>query len=244
MRVQPISVGSYMHCLKRGGRGMSIVDDDADRWRFLKSLYYLNDKFFDENWNRASFSQVIYNSQTVVNDLFFRPEEWPKREPLVKILCYILMPNHIHFLLKETQENGISTFMKKVGQSMTLSFNQKYGTKGSIFQGSYKGINVDDDVYIKYLAVYIMVKNAFELYPGGFVEATKNYDDAWNFAVNYPFSSLKDYVGKRDYPIISKDILSDLFDSVEELEDFSKDVIKGMDWRKDKDSQFYQVAIE
>ncbi len=55
-----------------------------------------------------------------------------------------------------------------------MSFNVKYKTKGSIFQGSYKGKTIETDDYLKRLAVYIMVKNSFELYPGGIKLAMQN----------------------------------------------------------------------
>ena len=160
MRVEPITIDCFAHCLKRGGRGVPIVKDEKDRWRFLRSLYYLNDVFFDEDWETSSDSQTV-------GGLFYRPPEWPPQEPLVKIVCFALMPNHLHLLLKETRKNGISTFMKKLGQSMTNHFNLKYKTTGSIFQGAYKGKIINTDEYLRYVAVYIMVKNPFELFPGG-----------------------------------------------------------------------------
>ncbi len=50
MRVEPFSVDSYVHTIKRGGRGSEIVRDEEDRWTFVKALYYLNDKFRSQNW--------------------------------------------------------------------------------------------------------------------------------------------------------------------------------------------------
>lgn len=229
MRVEPITVDCFAHCLKRGGRGMPIVRDDKDRFRFLRSLYYLNDVFFDEDWYRGT-----NNSQTVVNEnLFIRLPEWPEREPIVKVVCYILMPNHVHLLLKEIKEGGISSFMKKLGQSMTNYFNDKYQTKGSIFQGAYKGKTISTDEYLRYIAVYIMVKNAFELFPGGIEAAKGNFEKAWRFAVSYPFSSLADYLGCRSTPIVDKDLLGELFDSPKDLKKFAQEVIEGGRWTKD-----------
>lgn len=207
---------------------MPIVKNNNDSQRFLRSLYYLNDTFFDENWDR------FYNSQTVVKNSFFRPEEWPERDPLVKILCYILMPNHIHLLIKEIREKGTSSFMKKLGQSMTNHFNVKYQNRGSIFQGSYRGKTIDTDEYLRYVAVYIMVKNAFELFPGGFQKAMDNFESAWKFAIEYPFGNLADYVTGRTSSIVDKDILGEIFETPAELKTFARDVIKGGIWKEDE----------
>src|ERR1700722_10455963 len=114
MRVEPFTVGSYMHALKRGARGLPITEDESDKWRFLRLLYYMNDEFLDPNWYRYDES-----SQTALTGrLFERHNFWPERKPLVAILAYTLMPNHLHLVLKEIREGGISAFMRKLGQSM------------------------------------------------------------------------------------------------------------------------------
>ena len=205
---------------------MPITKDLNDQYRFVRSLYYLNDLFFDKNWSTVA----LRNSPTVPSDkLFFRPLEWPARKPIVEILAYTLMPNHLHFLLKEIRENGIALFMKKLGQSMTNHFNEKYKSKGSIFQGGYKGKTITEDDYLRYLAVYIMVKNPFELYPNGGLEgAIKNFDDAWQWAIDYPFSSLGDYAGKRkNSPILKKGLLGEIFSKPCDFKNFAKDCILG-----------------
>ena len=37
------------------------------------------------------------------------------REKLVEILCFCFMPNHMHLLLRQIKDNGISKFMAKFG---------------------------------------------------------------------------------------------------------------------------------
>lgn len=221
MRVEPFSVDSYVHAIKRGGRGSEIVRDEEDRWRFIKSLFYLNDKFRAQNWE-----DDLYRSKTPI---FERPAIWPDREPLVKILAYILMPNHFHILLQEIEEGGISKFMQGLCGSMTMSFNTKYKSKGSIFQGSYKGKTIDTDDYLKRLAVYIMVKNSFELYPGGIQMAMQNFEKAYAWSVDYNFSSLADYASNRKSPIIDKGILGEIFSSSKEFKAFAKDAMFSRD---------------
>jgi hypothetical protein len=224
MRVEPHDIGSYVHVLKRGARGLPITNKDGDKWRFVRSLYYLNDKYLDKQWSR--------NISIKEKGLCFRPEEWPERDPLVKILCYTLMPNHIHLLLLQTQDDGISKFMQKLGQSMTNHFNEKYSQQGSIFQGSYKGRTVSDDRYLRYVSAYIMTKNVFELYPnGGLEKATQNFEKAWKWALSYQYSSFGDYAGARNNsPVIDKDILAEIFPTPQKFMKFSKDVILGGKW--------------
>ncbi|OHA17850.1 MAG: hypothetical protein A2664_00090 [Candidatus Taylorbacteria bacterium RIFCSPHIGHO2_01_FULL_46_22b] len=223
MRVEPFATDSYVHVLKRGGRGMSIVNDDADRWRFVRLLYYVNDVYANEWWERDTKNLGIFG----------RPDSWPERKPLVKILGYTLMSNHFHLFLKEINKGGISKFMQRLCGSMTRTFNEKYDQKGSIFQGAYKARTVNDDEYMRYLAVYIMVKNPFELYPGGWTKAIRTFNDAYDWATRYPFSSLADYAGERDHSqILDKDILGEIFQNPRDLKNFAKDCIEGIKLRE------------
>ncbi len=246
MRVEPFTIGSYVHILKRGARGLNIVEDSSDKYRFLALLYYMNDEFIDDNWIRAIYESYSEGSLTTLKS-FDRPDGWPPRKPLVKILCYTLMPNHFHLILQEISEGGVSKFMQKVGQSMTLHFNEKNNLrgKGSIFQGSYKSKTINEDMYMRYVSVYIMVKNTFELYPkGGLKGAQSNFNNAWEWAMGYEFSSLADYCGKRESPIIDKDILEKIFDE-KNFKSFARDVFLAGKWEKKKGSiELARLSIE
>ncbi len=221
MRVQPYAVGSYLHIVKRGARGMPITNDSGDQWRFLRLLCHMNDHFIEPNWER----------QLDRTHPLTRPDSWPKKRPLVMILAYTLMPNHLHLLLKEVIENGVSTFMQKIGQSMTNHHNEKSGESGSIFQGSFRSRTIENDVYLRYVAVYIMVKNTFECYPhGGLSGATENFDDAWRWACNYRFSSMGEYAEGRTSLITHKEILNGMFRTQKQFKQFSYDVILGGTW--------------
>lgn len=225
MRVEPYTVGSYVHVIKRGARGLDIVRDESDKWRFIRTLYFMNEKFFDQNWMLSTKSE----------SMFFRPEQWPERKPLVEILCYTLLPNHFHLLFREIQENGMSQFMKKLGQSMTNHANQKYEERGSLFQGSYRSKTMDSDEYLRYVAAYIMVKNTFELYPqGGLTRAQRDFEAAWQWSITYPFSSLGDYADiRRTSPILTKGLLAEIFTPTS-FKDYAYEVILSGKWKEEE----------
>lgn len=221
MRVEPYSVGSHLHVIKRGARGLEIVRDDSDHWRFIRMLHLLNDEHFDKDWYFSAKDKPI----------FYRPESWAKREPIVDILAYTLMPNHFHLILFEIKEGGASKFMKRLGQSMTNYTNEKYQEHGSIFQGSYRSRTIGTDEYLRYVAAYVMVKNTFELYPhNGLEGAQKDFDAAWEWAIAYRFSSIGDYAGVREEsPILAKGLLGELF-TPRTFRSFARDHILGGKW--------------
>lgn len=222
MRKEQFSVGSFVHVYNRGNRKLPIVRDTKDRWRFLQMLFYFNNRFSPPNIFREL--QRLFRSDLNKRP-FVWPKSWPNRKPIVKIINFSLLENHFHLLLKETQAGGITMFMRKLGDGMTCYSNKKYQETGRLFQGAYKARLVDNDVYLKYLSVYIQVKNIFELYPGGFKKAIKEFDKAFDFTINYPYCSLADYAGDRESPIIDKDLLGELFLNQKNYKKFARECI-------------------
>lgn len=127
------------------------------------------------------------------------PSGWPIRKPLVNLHAFILKDNHFHLILEEIIEGGTTKFMQKLGTGMTNRFNKRYKETGRLLQGAYKARLIDNENYFRYLFVYLHIKNAFELYPGGFEHTRVHFDDAYDFAVQYPYSSLAHYVLKSDF---------------------------------------------
>jgi putative transposase len=226
MRVEPYVVGSYVHVLKRGARGMPLTRDEKDRWRFVRLLYHMNDFYKDEYWER----------ETADLSIFARPEQWPERRPIVSLLAWTLMPNHFHLIVKEITPGGVAKFVQKFSNSMSSHFNQKYNERGSLFQGSYKSRTITDDRYLRWLTSYVMVKNVFELYPGGLERAAKEFDNAWEWGqAKYQFSSLPDFVHERNFPIIEKELLHEVFPSTASFRKASKEMILARVWEQNND---------
>jgi len=138
------------------------------------------------------------------------------------------MPNHFHLILKEIRKDGVSSFMHKITMAYSKFINAKYKESGSLFEGKFKSSVVGSDEYLRYLSTYVMVKNTFELYPGGgLMKATGEFDKAYKWAIEYPFTSLADYAGKRHSPIIDKDILGEIFSDPKDFKEFARDCILG-----------------
>lgn len=220
MRKEPYTVGSYVHVMKRGARGMPIVQDDGDRWRFMLIVNHFNDHFHSESWYRDLLDEDIAHTLK-------RASTWPEKKPLVAIEAFTLLLNHFHLILKEIEEGGVAKFMHKLGTGMANHANAKYKEKGSLFQGPYRLRTISGDSYFRYAGAYVMVKNTFELFPGGFERACKSFDTAWEWAIRYPYSSLGHYAGTLDLPILTTPFLKELFPKPSELKSFSRDLLEG-----------------
>ncbi len=229
MTKELITKGNFGHIYNRGGRKMPIVYNEADKWRFLKSLRYLNDEYSIPNLFRY-IEQEIKSGKC---RHFERPKNWPSPRPLVKILSYCLMPNHFHLLLKQITQGGISKFMGRFSDSFTKHINTKHNISGRLFQSPYQLKFIKDEKYLQYVDAYIQVFNIFELYPGGLEKAIKEFDKAFNFVLEYPFCSLGESFGKRNLRIIDRDILRETFKTLQEYKEFAREAIVYHNIRKD-----------
>lgn len=239
MRKEKFGVGNIVHVYNRGNRKQEIVRDDLDRWRFLQALFYLNNDISTQNPFRTLEDLLKPGFNRLFSDMIW-PEKLGERKPLVKILAYVLKDNHFHLILEEIQENGITRFMHKLGVSLTNRFNTRYEEVGRLFQGPYKTKVVKDDNYLTYLNIYVQLKNVFEIYPGGFEEALKNFDKAFEFAKNYPYSSLTSYFNKNNFKIIEPDnLLEGLIENEKEFKDFAKHCLSKLSFDEKEMSIIY-----
>lgn len=213
MREKPQEDQIY-HIYNRGVEKRDIFTVDNDRRRFISYLYFFNDANATDNIRRLCDIRLETNDN---------------REKLVEIIAFVLMDNHFHLLIKPAVENGVSVFMQKLGIGYTKYFNIKYKRVGPLFQGKYKFVQIETDEQLSYIPHYIHL-NPVELIEPGWKEKTiTNPEKAFNFAKDYYWSSLADYLGdNRFFNIIDKEILSEELGGSQEYEKDVNDWLKSM----------------
>ncbi len=72
----------------------------------------------------------------------------------IRLHAYCWMENHVHMAL-QVREEPLSKLMQNISQRYTWWFNKRHDRSGHVFQGRYKAILVDKDVYLKELIRYI-----------------------------------------------------------------------------------------
>ena len=108
----------------------------------------------------------VINRGNARRQVFYNPEDYQHFEQLLadateqfsmRILAYVLMPNHWHLVLYPHKEGDLSKFM----QWLTLTHTQQYHAKrktvgnGHIYQGRYKSFLVQKDNYLLQLIRYV-----------------------------------------------------------------------------------------
>ena len=168
-------LGEYYHLYNRGNSKQKIFLDEADHNRFLKLLFLCNSKL------NINFRNVI----DVTKDVLV----FERRETLVDIGAFCLMPNHFHLLLREKEDGNISLFMKKLLTAYVMYFNKKYERTGSLFEGKFKSEHVREDNYLKYLFSYIHLNPIKLIDPKWRIEGIKDRLKAQKYILDYEYSS-------------------------------------------------------
>jgi len=78
-----------------------------------------------------------------------------KREKIVRIIAYCIMPTHYHFILQQMRDNGISTFIGNVQNSYSRYYNIRTNRKGPLWEGKFRNVLVESDEQLLHLTRYI-----------------------------------------------------------------------------------------
>lgn len=65
-----------------------------------------------------------------------------------QVHAYVLMTNHVHFLMTPKHERGIARVMQTVGRRYVLYFNRKHGRTGTLWEGRYRATSIDTERYL------------------------------------------------------------------------------------------------
>lgn len=147
-------------------------------------------------------------------------------EKLVDVLCYAIMPNHYHILLKEKVENGITNFVHKCNISVAKYINTKTERRGPLFESLFKSKHIPKNDYLLHLSLYIHLNPLDFLIGKQWREhRIKNWGQIRNKLINYPYSSLKIFLDTNyENKIISgTKIITEQFNDAKEYESFLRE---------------------
>ena len=187
-RIFPFVNGQYYHIYNRGVEKRTIFENNRDYGRFLETMNY-----YQFSGPKPRFSKFLISQ--LFNPLINRK--------IVEIICYCLMPNHFHLLIKQSQDGGISEFLSKLSNSYTKYYNIKHSRVGPLLQGEFKAVMIESNeqlihvsryIHLNPLIAYIVKDLDFYQWSSykDFVENSKNGTCAKDEIINF-FKSPKDY---------------------------------------------------
>jgi putative transposase len=208
------STNSIYHIINRGIDGQNFFKQANNYKRFEKTLSFYIEKHPPQKFSltlRGELNKILSQSP---------------RESLVELLAFCLMPNHFHLLVKQLQENGITTYMKNIQNSYTRYYNIKNKRIGTLYQGKFKAVMIENDEQLLHVSRYIHL-NPYA------ARLTNN-------PLTYKWSSLKNYLeGHRNRlcnptlilemigsPFRYKNFLEDYVDYARSLAEIKKQILE------------------
>ena len=186
----------WYHVYNRGVDKRRTFTAKADLQRFQLLLYLCNN-------NQPVQVRNLYTRK--IADL--ESDSVYRRQPLVSIASYCIMPNHFHIVAKQIEDNGLSQFMQKLMTGYTMYFNKKYERTGALFAGTYKYKHLAADTYLRQCIAYVHL-NPAEIADSEWKHGTALVQKVEKLLSEYTFSSFLDYQNheRAEYAILADDI--------------------------------------
>jgi REP element-mobilizing transposase RayT len=169
----PLVAGEYYHVYNRGINRQPIF---FERENYLFFLRRIREYLVGEHRLRSSCEQT-------------RPKN---SEVWVTVVAYCLMPNHFHFLLCPNDDQ-LSRCMQRLSISYTKAMNKRFGCTGSLFDGQFQAVRVDNDEYLLHLSRYIHLNPVM-------AGLGKRPED-------WAYSSYGEYIGQRSGTLPTPDVV-------------------------------------
>ncbi len=235
-REQQLLNNEIYHVILRGLDDNLIFKDTDDYYRGIFSIYEFNNAIPVNIWKRRK--------QRIKEKAGLGPTS-PARELLVDILAFCFMPNHIHLLLRQRIDNGITKFMTKVGTGYGGYFNRKYNRKGYVFQNRFLSVLIEDDNQLKVVFVYIHSNPISLIEPNWKEEGIENPEEVIHFLENFKWSSYSDYIGRETFPsVIEREFILKVIDGEDRCKEFVEDWIKYKKELRKFDNKFRDIILE
>lgn len=221
-RKTPLIAGEIYHILNRSVARQPIFVFHKDYKRALDILEFY---IYQKPLLRFSHYNRLPDKQKV--DFIQNLKARGKKQ--IKLLSFCIMPNHFHFLIKEIQPNGITTFMRNLQNSYAKYFNTRSERSGAVFQSMFKAIRIETEEQLLHVCRYIHLN-----------PMTAYLIKDLNELEVYPWNSFKYFLKSADQEVVDAKFILDYFPSIKKFKDFTFDQL---DYQKQLD-QIKHLTLE
>ncbi|MEK9135027.1 MAG: transposase [Patescibacteria group bacterium] len=240
-RKEQFVTGEFYHIVIRGIDENRIFKDINDHYRGIFSIYEFNNAkavaIKDRRKVRLHFKKILKKAKE--NPPLFIDY----RDKLVELAAFCFMPNHLHLLIRQLKDGGITKFMRKLGAGYGRYFNTKYKRKGHVFQNTFLAIHIKNDRQLKIVFAYIHSNALSLIMPKWKERGIKKLKEAIQFIENYKWSSYQDYIGRQNFPSVTeRKFLLELMSGEKGCKNFMEDWLKYRG--KVKEEEFNKLMLE
>jgi putative transposase len=224
--VKEYQENSFYHVYNRGVNKKRIFIDDQD-FRvllycfklYLSPFSYLN-QYAKEKVKESKYIKLRALNNAIENSFYKK----------IELHSYILMPNHIHLVLKQIGLNDLKNFMQSIFIKYSMYFNKRYQRVGPLYQSRYKAVLITSDNYLLHLMRYLNL-NSVKLDPSKYPKY-----QSWKSWRDYPYSSYHHYINSHKAPVwLTTDFSLNLSGGKENYIQFNENFDKNNDLKYIKD---------
>lgn len=203
----PLASGEYYHVYCRGNNKQSIFINQEDRKRLLLNILLFQSTTSLPHFSRLTETFSGEGLEEIDEELLTQIEE----TRIIELLAFSFMPNHLHLILKQREEDGISSCMARILNSYTKYFNIRHERTGHVFQGRFGRVHIESNDQLLYLSTYIH-RQCRE------VPRWKGRE------AEYPWSSYQDYIKERRWgKLLETSLILNQFKSPQEYVRFTSE---------------------
>lgn len=174
----------FYHLINRGVDKRDVFMEEGDYVRFIHDLYVFND------------------AQPTPNYILKERDLERKRDLLVHIHAFALMPNHYHLLVSALKDGAISLFMRKLNMGYAKYVNEKYERTGVLWQGTFRKVLIERDAHFMYVPYYIHLNPLDLTHHEWRTGSVRDWRGALAALSTYRWSSYLDYAGIKNFPSV------------------------------------------
>ncbi len=145
-RIVPLVEGEAYHIFSKSIYGFKVFRRNEEYER-MADLF----RYYKKTNLRLKFSAFL----KIKGQKDFHQGCLVERGDLVEIIAYCIMPTHIHLILKQVKERGVSIFMSRILNSYTRYFNIKINRKGPLWESRFKNVILENDEQMMHLTRYV-----------------------------------------------------------------------------------------
>lgn len=179
------SKGSIYHLYNRGDNKETIFHDEQDYRAFLFRLGLA----LGIEKEKLNQSEISKSTKSRIRITASKPENF-------KLYAFCLMPNHLHLLVEQCEDESISNLLLRVFTSFSKYINLKYKRVGHVFQDQFKSVEIKTNPQLMLISSYIHMNPVKD----GLVRSPSEYK----------WSSYNDFLG-RSAPITEPSFLLGVF---------------------------------
>lgn len=140
--------GAYFHIYNKGVENRILFNDEEDYHVFLGFL---------KGYLTAPLDPEHIKKDFTVNGRIFRGTPHQPKNYLNKIelIAFSLNPDRFHLVLRPLAKGSLENFIRSLCTRYSIYFNKRYKRTGSLFDGPYKSIQVQDEPTLLHLTQYL-----------------------------------------------------------------------------------------